>query len=81
MMDGERKQLRCKTICKIHDLMHDIALSVMGKECVTISDSDNQKKFSSSDARNFFSPSYQTKYSYDFLKKTIFDSPDIVVHL
>jgi hypothetical protein len=69
MMDGERKQLRCRTICKIHDLMHDIALSVMGKECVTISDSDNQKKFSSSDARNFFSSSYQTKYSYDFLKK------------
>jgi hypothetical protein len=36
-------QLRARTVCNIHDLMHDIALSVMGKDCATIVDRPNEK--------------------------------------
>uniref|UniRef100_A0ACD5TYJ4 Uncharacterized protein n=1 Tax=Avena sativa TaxID=4498 RepID=A0ACD5TYJ4_AVESA len=37
-------QLRFRTVCNIHDLMHDIALSVMGNDCVTIISRPNQKE-------------------------------------
>ncbi|XP_062200892.1 putative disease resistance protein RGA4 [Phragmites australis] len=66
---GIRKQLRRRTTCKIHDLMHDIALSVMGKECVTLNNPSNQEKLLSSDARHLFSSSDHTPVLDHFLKK------------
>uniref|UniRef100_A0A0D9XHJ7 NB-ARC domain-containing protein n=1 Tax=Leersia perrieri TaxID=77586 RepID=A0A0D9XHJ7_9ORYZ len=42
--NGERAQLCYTSTCKIHDLMHDVALHVVGKECVTITDGRNHKE-------------------------------------
>ncbi|CAN6373552.1 unnamed protein product [Urochloa humidicola] len=41
---GRRVSFRKKTMCKIHDLMHDIALSIMGQECDTIVEKPRIKK-------------------------------------
>ncbi|CAO2176357.1 unnamed protein product [Urochloa humidicola] len=40
--------------CKIHDLMHDIALSVLGEECTTIMDRSDQKKLVTKHIRHVF---------------------------
>ncbi|KAM3406288.1 hypothetical protein ACQJBY_000395 [Aegilops geniculata] len=40
----EWQALRSRTICKIHDLMHDIALSIMRKDCLTIIDRPDEKE-------------------------------------
>ncbi|TVU23450.1 hypothetical protein EJB05_25817, partial [Eragrostis curvula] len=64
----ERLQFRKKTTCKIHDLMHDIALSVMGKECVTIVDIPSMKKLLPNPTLHFFS-SYKGNLLNDCLKK------------
>ncbi|CAO2205879.1 unnamed protein product [Urochloa humidicola] len=56
--------------CKIHDLMHDIALSVLGEECTTITDMPDQKKLLSKHSRHFFSSYDETGTNLiDFLKK------------
>ncbi|CAD6255740.1 unnamed protein product [Miscanthus lutarioriparius] len=58
---GTRLSLRKRTICKIHDLMHDVALSVMGKECVTIVDKPSIKKLFPNPARHVFLSEYATE--------------------
>uniref|UniRef100_K3ZNP6 Uncharacterized protein n=1 Tax=Setaria italica TaxID=4555 RepID=K3ZNP6_SETIT len=49
-----RLSLRKSTICKIHDLMHDIALSVLGKECVTIVGKPSVNKLLLNPTRHLF---------------------------
>ncbi|KXG29103.1 putative disease resistance protein RGA1 [Sorghum bicolor] len=68
---GERLQLRTGTICKIHDLMHDIALSVAGKECATIVDEPSMKKLLQNPITRHLFWSHE---SNDFLKK---ESPSL----
>ncbi|RCV39557.1 hypothetical protein SETIT_8G234200v2 [Setaria italica] len=46
--------LRRSTICRIHDLMHDIALSVLRKECVTIVDKPSVNKLLLNPTRHLF---------------------------
>ena len=49
-------QLRSTTVCKIHDLMHDIAVSVMGNDCLNIVDRHIQKELlSAGPTRHLFS--------------------------
>nr|UBY07223.1 NBS-LRR disease resistance protein [Dasypyrum villosum] len=43
-----------RTTCKIHDLMHDIAMSVMGKECVVAIKEPSQIEWLSDTARHLF---------------------------
>ncbi|KAM0872540.1 hypothetical protein ACQ4PT_038658 [Festuca glaucescens] len=43
-----------RTICKIHDLMHDIAMSVMEKECVFAAEKPNQTEWLSDTVRHLF---------------------------
>ncbi|KAL6639092.1 hypothetical protein ACP70R_022822 [Stipagrostis hirtigluma subsp. patula] len=64
---GERIQLRHITTCKIHDLMHDIALFVMGKDCVTLL--SREKILPSHPTRHVSIPAYVEALFDDFLKK------------
>ncbi|KAG2549971.1 putative disease resistance protein RGA4 [Panicum virgatum] len=58
-----------KTTCKIHDLMHDIALSVMGKDCLTVTDRTSYTKPLPDPTRHFFLSCHLGKQLDDFLKK------------
>ncbi|CAL4976358.1 unnamed protein product [Urochloa decumbens] len=42
------------TTCKIHDLMHDVALSIMGKEVATITEKPKQSEFLQNTCRHLF---------------------------
>ncbi|XBJ07063.1 hypothetical protein VPH35_012639 [Triticum aestivum] len=66
-----RGELRPRTICKIHDLMHDIALSVMGKDCLTIVDRPNEKELLSTGPTRYLFSSYAYIRTLldDYLKK------------
>jgi hypothetical protein len=65
--DAEQTKSEDKTLshfptiktCKIHDLMHDIALSVLGEECTTITDRPDPKKLLSKHSRHMFSSYYE----------------------
>ncbi|VAH12873.1 unnamed protein product [Triticum turgidum subsp. durum] len=64
-------ELRSRTICHIHDLMHDIALSVMGKDCLTLVDRPNQKELLSKGSTRHMFSSYRHMGMLldDYLKK------------
>ncbi|KAF6987473.1 LOW QUALITY PROTEIN: hypothetical protein CFC21_005115 [Triticum aestivum] len=55
------------TVCKIHDLMHDIALSVMGKDCLTIVHRLNKKELLlAGPTRHIFSSYFHTRTLLDY---------------
>jgi len=66
--------LRKRTICKIHDLMHDIALSVMGKECATVVGKPTVNKLLQNPSRHIFLSVYGA--SVIFRKRLIISSLD-----
>ncbi|KAK1631119.1 hypothetical protein QYE76_005434 [Lolium multiflorum] len=49
------------TECKIHDLMHDIAMSVMEKECIVASEKPNQTEWLSDTVRHLFLSCIETE--------------------
>ncbi|KAF6987494.1 hypothetical protein CFC21_005138 [Triticum aestivum] len=67
----EWQALRSRTICKIHDLMHDIALSIMGKDCLTIIDRPDEKELVSAGPTRHLLSSYRFIGGHldDYLKK------------
>jgi Leucine-rich repeat (LRR) protein len=76
--DAKQTKLEDKTLshfrgintCKIHDLMHDIALSILGEECTTITHRSDPKKLLSKHSRHMFSSYRETGTNLiDFLKK------------
>ncbi|CAN6242215.1 unnamed protein product [Urochloa humidicola] len=66
---SERLCLRNRNICKIHDLMHDIAISVMGKEGATINDTPNLKLLPNPSSSHLFFSHYDVALTDKFSKK------------
>uniref|UniRef100_A0ACD5ZGA7 Uncharacterized protein n=1 Tax=Avena sativa TaxID=4498 RepID=A0ACD5ZGA7_AVESA len=52
--DKDSGKYYSRTTCKIHDLMHDIAMSVMEKECVVATEESSQTEWLSDTARHLF---------------------------
>ncbi|EEC84844.1 hypothetical protein OsI_31947 [Oryza sativa Indica Group] len=64
------KKFPLRTTCKIHDLMHDIAQSVIGKECVSIASRSDFKSMLLKHPMYHFHSSYiKTVLLDDFMKK------------
>ncbi|XP_044961987.1 disease resistance protein RGA2-like [Hordeum vulgare subsp. vulgare] len=55
---SSRHSMLCysRTTCKIHDLMHDVALSVMEKECALATEETSQSEWLPNTARHLFLP-------------------------
>jgi hypothetical protein len=66
---GRRKHLRGGKICRVHDLMHDVAFLIMGKECATIVDRPNVMSLSTPARHMFISYKRPGTCLDDFLKK------------
>ncbi|CAN6275423.1 unnamed protein product [Urochloa humidicola] len=66
---NERLGLRKRTICKIHDLMHDIALSVMGKESATVVDTPSLKLLPNTSSNHLFFSHSEVALTDKFSKK------------
>uniref|UniRef100_A0ACD5ZN86 Uncharacterized protein n=1 Tax=Avena sativa TaxID=4498 RepID=A0ACD5ZN86_AVESA len=52
--DKDSRNYYSRTTCKIHDLMHDIAMSVMEKECVVATEKPSQTEWLPDTARHLF---------------------------
>ncbi|KAJ1296000.1 hypothetical protein BS78_01G265300 [Paspalum vaginatum] len=65
----KRHQLRYRKVCKLHDLMHDVATSIMRKECRTVADRSNQKSLSDPTRHMFISYKIIGALFNDFLMK------------
>uniref|UniRef100_A0A0E0MW70 NB-ARC domain-containing protein n=1 Tax=Oryza rufipogon TaxID=4529 RepID=A0A0E0MW70_ORYRU len=70
--DREDKLCRFRKTCKIHDLMHDIALHVMREECITVTSRPNSMQLKDS-SRHMFLSCHRTNTLLDafFEKRTV----------
>nr|UBY07270.1 NBS-LRR disease resistance protein [Dasypyrum villosum] len=59
--DMQNQQYCFRTTCKIHDLMHDIAMSVMGKECVVAIKEPSETEWLSDTAKHLFLSCVETE--------------------
>jgi hypothetical protein len=65
--DQNWSHFRSSKKCKIHDLMHDIALSVLGEECAAITDRYDQKKLLSKHTQHMLLSCYDQKKLHGIL--------------